>query len=62
MMQNGFRRIALAQGLLPERQPTRETPDGVETSDAPRHNVADGHGVQPAPWDRSAAMQAAISA
>ena len=26
MMQNGFRRIALAQGLLPERPASRETP------------------------------------
>ena len=36
MMQNGFRRIALAQGLLPERPPTPAAPMRVDASDAPR--------------------------
>ncbi len=36
MMQNGFRRIALAQGLLPERPATRPVPADVEPEAAPR--------------------------
>jgi hypothetical protein len=36
MMQNGFRRIALAQGLLSERLPPREVLASVEPHAAPR--------------------------
>jgi hypothetical protein len=44
MMQNGFRRLALAQGLLPERPLSRDTPDRGENpaiGDAPEHGGAD---------------------
>ncbi len=41
MMQNGFRRIALAQGFLPERPPSPATPMLSETSDAPRLSEMD---------------------
>jgi hypothetical protein len=34
MMQNGFRRIALAQGLLPARLPLPEAPADVEPTAA----------------------------
>ncbi len=44
MMQNGFRRIALAQGLLPERLPTREVPVNVEPSAAARPEVTEAAG------------------
>jgi hypothetical protein len=40
MMQNGFRRIALAQGLLPARSPSGDVPVRAEASDAPPLNDA----------------------
>ena len=39
MMQNGFRRIALAQGLLPERLAARDLPADVAPSATPRPNA-----------------------
>jgi len=41
MMQNGFRRIALAQGLLPERPATREVAANVEPAAAPRPDATE---------------------
>jgi hypothetical protein len=41
MMQNGFRRIALAQGLLPERLATRDLAADVAPSAAPRLDAAE---------------------
>ena len=41
MMQNGFRRIALAQGLLPERLPSRELPANLEPAANPRLDAAE---------------------
>ena len=51
MMQNGFRRIALAQGLLPERLPPRELPASVETSEVPPRAPANAPGTQAEAWD-----------
>jgi hypothetical protein len=62
MMQNGFRRIALAQGLLPERLPNRETPTSVETSDAPRLNDTDATGTQSDAWNGGIEMPVGNSA
>jgi hypothetical protein len=39
MMQNGFRRIALAQGLLPEPLATRDLPADVVPSARARMNA-----------------------
>jgi hypothetical protein len=41
MMQNGFRRIALAQGLLPERPGSPELPANVEPATALRLDAAE---------------------
>jgi len=41
MMQNGFRRIALAQGLLPELRATRELPANSTPAAAPRLDAAE---------------------
>jgi hypothetical protein len=57
MMQNGFRRIALAQGLLPERPPSREAPANVEPSTAQRLDVTEEAGA----WDGDPDMRVASS-
>jgi hypothetical protein len=41
MMQNGFRRIALAQGLLPESPAMRPVPADVAPSAAPHPAAAE---------------------
>jgi len=41
MMQNGFRRLALAQGLLPEPPASREVPADVAPTAAPRLDAAE---------------------
>jgi hypothetical protein len=46
-MQNGFRRIALAQGLLPERLPSRQVPTRGATSGAPRLDRAEARHTAP---------------
>ena len=58
MMQNGFRRIALAQGLLPERPPSREVPASLETSVVTPHPPADAPGTQSEDWNSSVEMWA----
>jgi len=50
-MQNAFRRIALAQGLLPERPPVRETPMRVEPSDALPPHEADAAAIRSDAWE-----------
>jgi hypothetical protein len=62
MMQNGFRRIALAQGLLPERLPSREVSENVEPAQVVRPDLANVSGVQSHAWDNGVEMQAASSA
>jgi len=62
MMQNGFRRIALAQGLLPERMPSREVPANVEPSAAPPANATEAGGTQSDTWDGGVAMRVASPA
>jgi hypothetical protein len=53
MMQNGFRRIALAQGLLPDRLPPREAAPPEPTSGA--NQDAPGADRAPPAWsDRDA--------
>jgi hypothetical protein len=47
MIQNGFRRIALAQGLLPEPHASRDLPADVAPSAAPRLNAADAADSSP---------------
>lgn len=54
MMQNGFRRIALAQGLLPARPPSRDVPASVETSDAPPRNDSAAPQAPIDAWDSGA--------
>jgi hypothetical protein len=53
-MQNGFRRIALAQGLLPDRLPSRQVPTLSATSDAPRLDRAEARRTAPDAADREA--------
>jgi hypothetical protein len=55
-MQNGFRRIALAQGLLPERLPSGQVPARSATSDAPRLDHAEARHTAPGAADREAEM------
>jgi hypothetical protein len=62
MMQNGFRRIALAQGLLPDRLPNRETPAKVEPSEAPRLNDTAAPRAPSDTWDGGIEMRVAGSA
>ena len=51
MMQNGFRRIALAQGLLPERPVSREAPVGAEPEAAQRLDTSEEAGTPDGAWD-----------
>ena len=44
MMQNGFRRIALAQGLLPERPESHDLPANVDPAATPRLVAAEAEG------------------
>ena len=62
MMQNGFRRIALAQGLLPERLPLREVPVSVDPSAEPPVDSTETPGAQSDAWDNSVETRAAVSA
>ena len=62
MMQNGFRRIALAQGLLPERLPIRATPTRIETSDAPRLDEIDTADIPSDAWGGGVEMPVGSSA
>jgi hypothetical protein len=55
-MQNGFRRIALAQGLLPERLPARQVPTRSATSDASCLDPAEARSATPDAADREAEM------
>jgi hypothetical protein len=62
MMQNGFRRIALAQGLLPERPPVRAIPMRAEVSDARRQNEMDAAGTRSDASDPGIELQVGSSA
>ena len=62
MMQNGFRRIALAQGLLPERAPVREVAANVETADAAGVDFGPAFDTQASAWDRDPEMRVASTA
>jgi hypothetical protein len=59
MMQNGFRRIALAQGLLPERLPSREVSANVESSGGSRLDLADTPRTPSDAWDNGVEMRVA---
>jgi len=61
MMQNEFRRIALAQGLLPERLPLREAPTSVEPSANERPEVAEAAGTPAGGWNDDPEMRVASS-
>ena len=62
MMQNGFRRIALAQGLLPERLPSRELPAAPEPC-ADRHpDAAAAAAASPSAGDGEPGMRVACAA
>ncbi len=56
MMQNGFRRIALAQGLLPERLASRELPASVEPAAASCLSAAEAAGLPAGPCDGDSEM------
>jgi len=62
MMQNGFRRIALAQGLLPDRLPSRQIPANAEPADALRPDATAVASALADAWNGSPAMQAASPA
>jgi hypothetical protein len=50
MMQNGFRRLALAQGLLPERPSARETSEWVEIPLVALEAATDGSNAPVGAW------------
>jgi hypothetical protein len=59
MMQNGFRRLALAQGLLPARPPPPDVPAQLKAFDAPPSSSAAAPQPPSDTWDSEAEMWAA---
>jgi len=59
MMQNGFRRIALAQGLLPERPASCKAPVDAERETARRLDISEEAGTPAGAWDGDADMRGA---
>lgn len=62
MMQNGFRRIALAQGLLPDRLTSREVSESNEPPDVSRLGASEAAGVSPGARDGDPQMRVAGAA
>lgn len=56
MMQNGFRRIALAQGLLPDRLPSCEVSAQVANADARQLDATETDRVPAGQWDNDPKM------
>jgi hypothetical protein len=59
MMQNGFRRIALAQGLLPERSSPRETQATAEGHESAPLTCGEADHVAATDWDNGADLRVA---
>ena len=51
MMQNGFRRIALAQGLLPAHKPSGDVPERLEAAADQKLNDAAAPRTPVGMWD-----------
>jgi len=62
MMQNGFRRIALAQGLLPERLPSRDVCASDELLSRPSAGLTDPPNASAEVWERVPEMRVASPA
>ncbi len=62
MMQNGFRRIALAQGLLPEPLPSREAPATHEPCEVQHPDAAEAAASPPGACDGNPDVRVACAA